>query len=365
MPHETIVDEILDGLRGRARRAEGRCAAEARGIMTAPLRSGDPITVNVALGDRAYDIVIGRGLLATLGERIASAPAGLQGRDRHRRDRGAPSSRGGRSGACRRRHRLPRRRWCRPARAARASACFERVCDATARRPDRAQRCGGGARRRRGRRSRRFRRRRPAPRHRFRAGADDAAGAGRFLGRRQDRDQRPPRQEPRRRVPSADPGGRRHRAARHAAGARVPRRLRRGREIRTARRRELLRLARRQLARRVRRAGRAREHAIAVALPRQGRDRRARRARDRRPHAAQPRPHLRPRLRGRGRLLRQAAAWRGGRRSACRCAFEFSARRGLHRQSRRRPRHRASCGGRACRPMSKPCPAAIGPTSTR
>jgi len=39
--------------------------------MTAPLRSGDPITVNVALGDRAYDIAIGRGLLAGLGERIA------------------------------------------------------------------------------------------------------------------------------------------------------------------------------------------------------------------------------------------------------------------------------------------------------
>jgi 3-dehydroquinate synthase len=38
--------------------------------MTVPLRSGDPITVNVALGDRAYDIAIGRGLLATLGEQI-------------------------------------------------------------------------------------------------------------------------------------------------------------------------------------------------------------------------------------------------------------------------------------------------------
>src|SRR4051794_31858428 len=38
--------------------------------MTVPLRSGDPITVNVALGARAYDIAIGRGLLATLGERI-------------------------------------------------------------------------------------------------------------------------------------------------------------------------------------------------------------------------------------------------------------------------------------------------------
>ena len=44
--------------------------------MTAPLRSGDPIIVNVALGDRAYDIVIGRGLLATLGERVAKLRPG-------------------------------------------------------------------------------------------------------------------------------------------------------------------------------------------------------------------------------------------------------------------------------------------------
>ena len=33
--------------------------------MTVPLRSGDPITVNVALGDRAYDIAIGRYQLLT------------------------------------------------------------------------------------------------------------------------------------------------------------------------------------------------------------------------------------------------------------------------------------------------------------
>ena len=44
--------------------------------MTAPLRSTDPITVNVALGDRAYDIVIGRGLLASLGTRIAALRPG-------------------------------------------------------------------------------------------------------------------------------------------------------------------------------------------------------------------------------------------------------------------------------------------------
>ncbi len=38
--------------------------------MTAPLRAGEPIVVPVALGARAYEIVIGRGLLASLGERI-------------------------------------------------------------------------------------------------------------------------------------------------------------------------------------------------------------------------------------------------------------------------------------------------------
>src|SRR5438270_7112004 len=46
--------------------------------MTVPLRSGDPITVNVALGERAYDIAIGRGLLATLGERIAKLRPGCK-----------------------------------------------------------------------------------------------------------------------------------------------------------------------------------------------------------------------------------------------------------------------------------------------
>ncbi len=46
--------------------------------MTAPLRPGDPITVNVALGERAYDIVIGRGLLASLGARAAALKLGAK-----------------------------------------------------------------------------------------------------------------------------------------------------------------------------------------------------------------------------------------------------------------------------------------------
>jgi 3-dehydroquinate synthase len=46
--------------------------------MTAPLRNSDPITVDVALGDRAYDIVIGRGVLAQLGSRVAELRPGAR-----------------------------------------------------------------------------------------------------------------------------------------------------------------------------------------------------------------------------------------------------------------------------------------------
>jgi len=46
--------------------------------MTAPLKSRDPITVPVALGSRAYDIVIGRGLLATLGSAINALRPGAR-----------------------------------------------------------------------------------------------------------------------------------------------------------------------------------------------------------------------------------------------------------------------------------------------
>ena len=43
--------------------------------MTAPLRASDPTLVNVALGERSYDIIIGRGQLALLGQRLV-APSG-------------------------------------------------------------------------------------------------------------------------------------------------------------------------------------------------------------------------------------------------------------------------------------------------
>jgi 3-dehydroquinate synthase len=46
--------------------------------MTAPLKHSDSVIVDVALGDRAYDIVIGRGVLASLGERVARLRPGVR-----------------------------------------------------------------------------------------------------------------------------------------------------------------------------------------------------------------------------------------------------------------------------------------------
>jgi 3-dehydroquinate synthase len=46
--------------------------------MTAPLKQSDPVNVDVALGDRAYDIVIGRGVLSSLGERVAALRPGVR-----------------------------------------------------------------------------------------------------------------------------------------------------------------------------------------------------------------------------------------------------------------------------------------------
>jgi 3-dehydroquinate synthase len=46
--------------------------------MTAPLKHSDPTVVEVALGDRAYEIVIGRDVLQLLGERIAALRPGVR-----------------------------------------------------------------------------------------------------------------------------------------------------------------------------------------------------------------------------------------------------------------------------------------------
>jgi 3-dehydroquinate synthase len=46
--------------------------------MTAPLKQSDPVIVDVALAERAYDIVIGRDVLGSLGARIAALRPGAR-----------------------------------------------------------------------------------------------------------------------------------------------------------------------------------------------------------------------------------------------------------------------------------------------
>ena len=79
VPHEKIVDECIEALHARLCGDAGRASIEhpERHAMTAPLKHSDSITVDVALGDRAYDIVIGRDVLQSLGapRRRACGPA--------------------------------------------------------------------------------------------------------------------------------------------------------------------------------------------------------------------------------------------------------------------------------------------------
>ena len=171
--------------------------------MTAALRPSEPTTVNVALGNRAYDVVIGRGVAGIAWAPHRRAQARRAARDRHRRERRARASRRTRGAAFRRRndrraHRRSAGRGIEELRLVRTRLrCADRL-------QNRAQRPHRRLRRRRRGRPRRIRCRKRAARSRFRAGADHVAGAGRFFGGRQDRHQFAPRQETRRRVPSAD-----------------------------------------------------------------------------------------------------------------------------------------------------------------
>ena len=199
----------------------GRLAAPASrsDTMTAPLRAGEPTIVNVALGERAYrHRDRPRAARRSSARRIAALRAG------RRRPRSSPTRRSRahhlarrRSGARGGRHRVHARSWCRPARRSKSWRMLESVCDAAARRPHRARRRRGGARRRRGRRSCRLRRgccaaasmscrcrprcwRRSIPRSAARPAINSRHGKNLVGAFHQ---------------PIA--GGRRHRAARHAA----------------------------------------------------------------------------------------------------------------------------------------------------
>ena len=98
--------------------------------MTAPLRAGEPIVVQVALGERAYDIVIGRGLIGALGARVkalrpARAPPSSPTRPWRRiisRPRKPRSNAAG--------HRLRAHRRAAPGEASKSYATFEKVCEA-------------------------------------------------------------------------------------------------------------------------------------------------------------------------------------------------------------------------------------------
>src|SRR5258708_22817146 len=60
----------------RRRRCERNTRPKGSHMMTAPLKHFEPITVGVALGERAYDIVIGRDVLQSLGARVAALRPG-------------------------------------------------------------------------------------------------------------------------------------------------------------------------------------------------------------------------------------------------------------------------------------------------
>ena len=194
-------------LRSRAARRDRKACHDRAAAQ--PTR---PIVSTSRSATRSYDIVIGRGLLAVARRAhrgaAAAAPVGIVTDDNVARP--SPRRRRGVAGA----RPASRRRQRRSSPPGESSKSLRRASSRSARadrRAHRARRSRGGARRRRHRRSRRLRRRGGAARPRLRAGADHAAGAGRFLGRRQDRDQFRPRQEPDRRLPPAEPGARRHR----------------------------------------------------------------------------------------------------------------------------------------------------------
>ena len=279
--------------------------------MTAPLRTSDPIVVDVALGERSYQIAIGRGLIASLGQRITALRPGAKAAvvsdetvaKLHLEAALAALERAGLKAST---------VVVAPGESSKSFPVLEEVCEALiAARIERADlvvALGGGV-------------------------IGDLAGLAAAVVRRG----LDYVQVPTTLLAQVDSsvGGKtaiNSRQGKNLVGAfhqpilviadtalldtlparAIPRRLCRGRQIRPDRRRRLLRLARGQLAGDFcRRSGARARHR--GELPVQGGDRGARRARDRRARAAQSRSHLRPRARSRGRLLRPAAARRGDR----------------------------------------------------
>ena len=187
--------------------------------------------LRVALGERAYDIIVGPRLIKRGGARDPALDAPPSGGGRHRRD-----CRPALFGAV---ARQPRRR--RDHASHRCPAAGRRDQRSRSFRPPRrgdpgvrhrARYDAGGVGRRRCRRRDRICRGDVIARDRFRTDPDDLVSPGRQFGRRQDRDQHPDGQELDRRLLPAAPGSRRHRGVVDPAAARTACRLRRDRQIR-------------------------------------------------------------------------------------------------------------------------------------
>ena len=229
--------------------------------------------LSVALAERSYDILVGPGLIETRRRGDAAAAAATASSHCHRRAGRASLPPGAAPEPRRARHREPRDR----AAAGRRHQGSRPFRAADRRRPGdrhRARHDAGRARRRRGRRSHRVRRRDVAARDRFRADPDHAAGAGRQLGRRQDRDQHGGGQKPGRRLLPAAARAGRYGEPGDPAAPRGARRLWRGRQIRPDPRRPIFRMARSRGPRRLRSGTGGIDPRRDGQLPHEGRDRR-------------------------------------------------------------------------------------------
>ena len=328
--------------------------------MTAPLGQNKPIVVPVALGARAYDIVIGRGLLASLGERIktlrpdarvaivtdetvaahhlAAAEAALKAVGIDSAPIVVPAGEGSKN-----------------------YATFEKVCEAIiaarVERNDLVVALGGGvigdlagfaaACVRRGLDFVQV----PTT---LLAQVDSSVGGKTGINSRQGKNLIGAFHQPV--LVVADIG-----VARHAAETGISRRLCRSCKIRVAWRRRILHLAGEELAGclRWRSGARARHCSL---LPRQGRHCCARRARNRRARAAQSRPHLRACARSRLRLFRPAAARRGGG-AGNGAGLRILREKGPHLGGRYRTGIRASCSGGFADPRKWMFPAVFRPST--
>ena len=165
--------------------------------------------VPVGLGDRSYDILIGPGLLAQAGARIAALAPGsacVVVTDANLAGRHLPALQASLDAAGLRHAAVV----VAPGEGSKSFAAYAEVCgavlDARAERGDIVVALGGGV----VGEPRGLRGRHAEARHALRAGPDEPPRPGGFVGGRQDRDQRPPGQEPRRRLPPAEPRAGRH-----------------------------------------------------------------------------------------------------------------------------------------------------------